>query len=108
MPVDVKCGKISNGKDSAPLVDAVLTVSDDGKRRVLAVVNKSPDSIVAFDVSSLTSAAALNATVLDGDSPDAFNDIGAENRVVPRKTELKVSGGKVSLAPHSLSVIELK
>ena len=108
MPVDVKCGVISNGKDSAPLVDAVLTVSDDGKRRVLAVVNKSPDSAVSFDVASLTTAATvLNSTVLDGDSPDAFNDIGAENRVVPRKTELKVVGGKVSLAPHSLNVIEL-
>jgi alpha-N-arabinofuranosidase len=108
MPVDVKCGVISHEKDSAPLVDAVLTVSDDGKRRVLAVVNKSPDSVVQFDMSSLTSAATLNATVLDGDSPDAFNDIGAENRVVPRKTEFKVNGGKVSLAPHSLSIIELK
>ena len=107
-PIEVTCGKISKGKDSAPLVDAVLTVSDDGKRRVLAVVNKSPDSVVQFDMLSLTSAAALNATVLDGDSPDAFNDIGAENRVVPRKTELKVNGGKVSLAPHSLNVIELK
>jgi alpha-N-arabinofuranosidase len=107
MPVDVKCGVISNGKDSAPLVDAILTVSDDGKRRVLAVVNKSPDSVVSFDMSSLTAATVLNSTVLDGDSPDAYNDIGAENRVVPRKTVMKVNGGKVSLAPHSLNVIEL-
>jgi alpha-N-arabinofuranosidase len=106
-PVEVKCGKISKGRDSSPLVDAVLTISNDGKRKVLAVVNKSPDKTISLDVSALTSATKLSTTILDGDSPNAFNDIGAENRVVPRMVELTVNGGNVSLAPHSLNIIKL-
>jgi alpha-N-arabinofuranosidase len=106
-PVEVKCGKISKGRDSSPIVDAVLTISNDGKRKVLAVVNKSPDKTISLDVSALTSATKLSATILDGDSPNAFNDIGVENRVVPRTVELNVNGGNVSLAPHSLNIIKL-
>ena len=106
-PVEVQCGVISKGKVSAPVVDAVLTVSDDGARRVLAVVNKSPDKAVALDVSALTSAASLAATVLDGDSPDAYNDIGAEERVAPHRVTLAATDGKVTLPPHSLHLITL-
>ena len=106
-PVKVTCGEIVNGKNSAPVVDAVLTVSDDGTRRVLAIVNKSPDKAVQVDISALTSAASLDATVLDGDSPDAYNDIGAENRVVPHPVMLSVADGKVTLAPHSLHCITI-
>ena len=107
-PVKVDCGKLSDGKASVPVLDAVLTVSDDGARRVLAVVNKSPDKAVSLDVSALgAKSASLAATVLSGASPDDYNDIGAENRVVPVKTTLAVKGGKVELAPHSLSCIAL-
>jgi len=85
-----------------------LTVSDDGARRVLAVVNKSPDKAVALDVSAFgVKAASLSATVLSGSSPDDYNDIGAENRVVPVKTALAVKDGRVQLAPHSLNCIVL-
>ena len=82
---------------------------DDGSRRVLAVVNKSPDKPVALDVSALIPGGprAVAATVLDGDSPDAYNDIGAETRVVPRPAALGVANGKVTLAPHSFSIIKL-
>ena len=108
VPVSLDCGELSDGKAKVPVLDAALTISDDGRRRVLAVVNKSPDNAVSLDVSSLTPAASLRATVLDGDSPDAYNDIGAENRVVPHQATLAVTGGKVSLAPHSLHCIVLE
>ena len=109
-PVDVSCGTLTDGKSSVPVLDAVLTVSDDGKRRVLAVVNKSPDAAVQLDVSALTARSVIapyQATVLAGASPDDYNDIGAENRVVPVKTQLEVKDGKVTLAAHSLSCIVL-
>ena len=108
-PVKVDCGELTDGKASVPVLDAVLTVSDDGKRRVLAVVNKSPDKAGSLNVSAFAAGvqdrASLSATILSGSSPDDYNDIGAENRVVPVKTDLAVKDGKVSLAPHSLSII---
>ena len=109
-PVKVDCEALTDGKASVPVLDAVLTVSDDGKRRVLAVVNKSPDKAVPLDLSELTAGAGrppYQATVLAGVSPDDYNDIGAENRVVPVKTTYEVKDGKVTLPPHSLSCIVL-
>ena len=108
-PVKMDCGTLTDGKASVPVLDAVLTVSNDGKRRVLAVVNKSPDTAAELDVSSLSSGGptSVSATVLSGASPNDYNDIGAENRVVPVKTQLKVRDGKVTLSPHSLSCIVL-
>ena len=107
-PVEVDCGQLADGAAAVPVIDAALTVSDDGKRRVLAVVNKHPEHAVSIDVSSLLPGNrpdSLNATVLVGDSPDAYNDIGKEDRVVPQATTLTVKDGKVTLAPHSLSCI---
>ena len=49
----------------------------------------------------------MSATVLSGASTDDYNDIGAENRVVPIKTTLEVKDGKVSLPPHAITCIEL-
>jgi len=110
VPVSVDCGNLSDGRGVVPVIDAVLTASDDGKRRVLAVVNKSPDKALPFDVSALTARAGrtpLPATVLSGASTDDYNDIGAENRVVPVKATLEVNNGKVSLPPHSLTCLEI-
>ena len=109
VPVRVDCGNLSDGKGVVPVLDAVLTASDDGKRRVLAVVNKSPDKAVSFDISALAQGGprSIEATVLSGASTDDYNDIGAENRVVPVKTTLEVKDGKVSLPPHSLVCLEL-
>ena len=107
-PVNLNCGELSDGKATVPVLDAVLTVSDDGMRRVLAVVNKHPEMAVELDLTALAASASYQATVLAGDSPDAYNDIGAENRVVPVKTSLSVEDGKVTLPPHSLTCIRLE
>ena len=112
MPVLLKCDEVSDGKKSVPSLDAVLTQSEDGSRRTLAVVNKSPDRAEMLDISALlgsavATSATLPATILSGDSPDAYNDIGSENRVVPKKAELPVAEGKVALPPHSIVSIGL-
>ena len=110
VPVSVDCGNLSDGWRVVPAVDAILTASDDGKRRALAVVNKSPDKAVSFDISAIaarSASAPYQATVLSGASTDDYNDIGAENRVVPVKTTFEVKDGKVSLPPHSISIIDL-
>ncbi len=105
-PVEVSCGELSAGNAGVPVLDSVLTVSDDGKRRVLAAVNKHPEQTISLDVSALgVNSNYLKVTVLSGTSPNDYNDIGAENRVVPIKTVFAVNDGKVALPPHSLSCI---
>lgn len=96
------------GKKSLPVLDAVMTQSDDGKSCVLMVVNKSPDEAVSLDLSALCprGLGSVSATILSGDSPDAYNDIGSENRVVPQKTWLAVTDGKIALPPHSVAAID--
>jgi len=88
-----------------------LSVNDEGSRYVLAVVNKDPEKArpVTLELSKLPNGtpAKLEATVLSGNSPDDFNDVGAENRVVPQKTVFEVKDGTVTLPPHSLSFIEI-
>ena len=55
-----------------------------------------------------SSAVALGATILAGDSPDAFNDVEHPMRVVPQKVELTADdAGAVTLPPHSLTILEV-
>jgi alpha-N-arabinofuranosidase len=75
------------------------------------VVNKHPDKSIEFalDFANLsgTTPKQVSATILSGASPDDYNDIGAENRVIPSEKTWKVEKGKVSLPPHSLVLITL-
>ncbi|MDR1817799.1 MAG: hypothetical protein LBR07_06475, partial [Puniceicoccales bacterium] len=78
--------RLSRGRASTALVDAVLTCDNARRRHVIAAVNKSPDApatlaIPAEFFGKNNIPAKLTATVLDGDSPDAYNDVGNENRV---------------------------
>jgi alpha-N-arabinofuranosidase len=47
------------------------------------------------------------ATILTGDSPDAYNDIESPDRVAPEQVALTFQNGAVSLPPHSLVVIDV-
>ena len=106
-PIQLACGDLCQGTASVPVLDAALTTSDDGSRRVLAIANKHPDQTVKLDVSAFTSAKELKATALIGASPDDYNDIGAENRVAAHPVKLAVTNGSVELSPHAVYCIEL-
>ncbi|MBQ6108070.1 MAG: hypothetical protein IJK97_07645 [Thermoguttaceae bacterium] len=111
LPVELNCEPLLWNQKQTPKLDAVLSVNDDQTRYVLAVVNKDPETAAEVKLNFLAGGRnvpeTLEATVLCGASPDDFNDVGAENRVVPQKTALKVQNGKVTLAPHSLTVIAI-
>jgi hypothetical protein len=47
------------------------------------------------------------ATILAGDSPQAFNDVEHPNRVVPERTQVPFKKGVVSLLPHSLTIVRI-
>ncbi|GHT24151.1 alpha-N-arabinofuranosidase [Planctomycetales bacterium] len=112
LPIEVKSERLTHGDKSTPALDAVLTCNDDKTKYVLAVVNKSPDKAIAFDIGAVNkisgkTADEFSATILSGSSPDDFNDIGAENRVVPESKTLKVEDGKVVVPAHSVVFIAL-
>ena len=50
--------------------------------------------------------AKIEGRVLCGSSPDDFNEIGAEDRVVPEDRTFEVKDGSVELPAHSLVVLK--
>ncbi len=109
VPIETSVEKLVSGDRSTPVIDVILTSDEGGNRFVYAIINKDPDRTIDFkiDFEGLGKKApkSLNGDVLNGKTPDDYNDIGAENRVVPVKTTFKVQDGKVSIPAHSLTFI---
>jgi alpha-L-arabinofuranosidase len=101
---------LSQGKNSVLVADAVATVDESGKRWALSLVNRDPVQplvcSVKFNDQPLDG--KYQAVVLEGDSPDAFNDIKHPNRVVREKKEFTVKQGVVELPPHSLTILNVR
>ncbi|MDR3181543.1 MAG: hypothetical protein LBT89_01260 [Planctomycetaceae bacterium] len=109
LPVTVKSEPLVSGKQSVPVLDVIVTTNDAKTKFVIAAVNKSPDKAVELALAAelQSRSGKVAATVLSGASPDDFNDIGAENRVVPETKTLEIKAGKVSLPAHSLVILAL-
>ena len=110
VPVNIHSERLSYGDQSTGVVDAILTADDSGKRHALAIVNKDPDNETAvwLDPAIFGGKAPsdLHAQVLSGNSPDDYNEVGAEDRIVPKPATIRVrKDGSVSLPPHSLTVL---
>jgi len=107
--IDVQTGLLRHGRRSIPVADAVATVDETGKRWSLALINRHPaksaSCTVAFGQTVLNG--ELDATVLAGDSPEAFNDVEHPRRVAPEKRKITVTDGAVTLPPHSLTVLTI-
>ena len=99
--------KHDNG--AVPAVDAVATCDEGKKNWRIALVNRHPSATtscrVQFD--GATASGTCWATVLSGDAPVAFNSVEAPDRVIPRRVELALKQGAVSLPPHSLTILEI-
>jgi alpha-L-arabinofuranosidase len=69
---------------SAPLVDAVASINDDGAVSVF-LVNRSQDAatIVSIDIGSLGAARLAESSTLADDDPNATNTLEQPNRVAP-------------------------
>jgi alpha-N-arabinofuranosidase len=103
--------KLEAGGDSnrAKDLDAVATTDASGKRWAIALVNLDPSAAVACTVriGDRLPDGTFDATVLAGDSPDAYNDVEHPDRVVPEKKRLTLKQGVALLPPHSLTIVRI-
>jgi alpha-N-arabinofuranosidase len=99
-----------HGRQSVPAVDVVATCDDAKKRWRIALVNRHAAQPVQCSVvlDGKPLAGKFRATVLAGDSTDAYNDVDRPERVVPQKTELSFTDGAAPLPPHSVSIVEVE
>lgn len=98
---------IDNGKaKTVDAVDIVVTCGDAGY--AVAAVNKDPDKPHELTL-SLTddTAREMRIHTLNGPSPDSYNDIG-RTEVGVSVSEWTAFTGRVTLPPHSVSVIEIR
>lgn len=107
--LDLDAARLMHGNRSIPVIDAVATVHESGRIWSIALVNRHPSKDVACTVKMKDAllAGSYDATILAGDSPDAFNDVERPIRVVPEKTRLAFNKGVVELPPHSLTIIRV-
>ncbi|MGI3779247.1 MAG: alpha-L-arabinofuranosidase C-terminal domain-containing protein, partial [Janthinobacterium lividum] len=92
-----------------PVVDHLATVDAAGTRVTLVLVNRDPSRAVTCDVrlGGHVLDGSYAATVLDGPSADAYNDVENPTAVVPRTATVGFSDGWTSLPPHSLTVVHV-
>ena len=104
--------RLEHGGQSTGVLDIILSSDEAGKGYVCAVVNKDPERPVSLSIDFKSMGKEvpreIEGKVLSGRSPDDYNDIGAENRVVPQDRRFKVKDSSVTLPPHSLVFLSIK
>ncbi len=112
VPVESSVEPLRHNNQITDVLDVVLTSNKEGNRYVYAIVNKDPVREIQLNLDfpgmGKKAPARLYGTVLSGSSPDDFNDLGAENRVVPEEKYFTVNKGSVYLSPHSLTFLVIE
>lgn len=100
--------EISDSIGSIPVVDAVATSDSLRTNWSVALINRDPEHFTACTVKigDWMPEGKFKATVLSGDSPEAYNDKEKPERVKPEEVIFSVRKGIVMLPPHSLSIIK--
>jgi alpha-L-arabinofuranosidase len=99
--------KVSDGGRDyyVPIIDAVVTCSNDKKDFSIILVNRHPEKDIECNLEQSNLPKRLDAVILSGDSPDAYNDIYKPDRVLPEKKQMNVKDGHVLLPAHSLIIL---
>jgi alpha-L-arabinofuranosidase len=108
MPSSVKSGVLWNKKATTPAVDTIVTSSNDKKAIVIALVNKHPGEIIDCCIDLPGIPKDITATLLAGDSVDAYNGIDSPERVIPEKRKIRCNEGHVTLPAHSLVFLSIE
>ena len=104
LPSTITSEWLQVGADKIPQVDALATRSADQKKVAIALVNRDPIREGRIQLAGIRVRRATLVT-LDGDSPDAYNDVSRPTRVVPRSQQVAVERGVFQIPPHSVSVL---
>ena len=95
---------------ATPVFDGIATCSAGRTGWRLALINRDPAQTLACTV--MLDGQPLEgqhpATVLCGDSPDAYNDIDQPDRVAPERTHLEFEAGSAALPPHSITFLDIR
>ncbi len=115
--MDEACAYETKAKDGTPVtvgcVDALATKHSKDGRLAIALINKHEheEKMLTLDTMGARRACAMHT--LRGDSPDAYNDVHAQERVRIERNDDAVRalhGGvfEVRLPPHSVSVLVME
>jgi alpha-N-arabinofuranosidase len=92
---------------STPIADAIVTSDNDKKNMSIALINKHPERAIDIDLGIGKTNKTVDATLLSGDSPDAYNDIDKPERVIPVEKKLELKDGHIIVPAHSVVIIKL-
>jgi alpha-L-arabinofuranosidase len=94
---------------SIPAFDGIVTCNPAFTAWRLALINRDPMEVLSCKVvlAGQPLEGRYLATMLCGDSPDAYNDFDQPTRVIPARTHLEFKLGSASLPPHSITILEI-
>ena len=96
------------GERTVDCLDVIATTFSDHEGLAVAAVNKDPDASHAVSI-PLSAPAEVTLLTLNGDSKDAYNDVGHEGvRVTQTSLGLQQGTLEIALPPHSVSVISIR
>ena len=106
---EISGSKLTDGKDSVSVIDAIATVDEEGENWAISLVNRHPSENIECRVTMGNKIlnGTYKATILTGETTDTYNDIENPNRVAPKEVELKFKNGVVHLPPHSLTIVHI-
>jgi len=100
---------LAKGETAIPALDAAVTCDAPMQQWRLALVNRHPAQEIACRL--IWNGRPLNgrffATVLAGDSADAYNDVQQPDRVTPAETTFDCVEGILRLPAHSISIVRV-
>lgn len=102
-------GMLFHDTRAVAVVDALATTDCQRATYFIALVNRHPSESAACTV-KLGDApldGVFSATVLAGDSPEAYNDIEHPDRVKPELRQAVFVEGTTDLPPHSISIVRV-
>jgi alpha-L-arabinofuranosidase len=88
-------------------VDAI--VSADSAGTTVAITNRHPTAAASCQVKleGVLLDGEFDAKILDGDTPDAFNDVANPDAVRPRGERVWAVDGFLEVPPHSIYMVNV-
>jgi alpha-N-arabinofuranosidase len=110
VPTEVASAPLQHAGRSVPALDAIATCDAAGRKWRIVLVNRHPAEPLrcALRLGGKMLEGKYRATVLAGDSPEAYNDVDRPDRVVPESIEITLAGGQAALPPHSVTILEIE